>query len=74
MDYNKIMANKWTYSDKNPIVHTLAHWMVEVDYVAANETGVHLQTSDLMVAFENSMFDRNLKDRPFCLYDLAKVF
>jgi hypothetical protein len=42
--------------------------MMGIDDVVANDPDVHLQSSDLVVVFENSMSDHDFKDRPFCLY------
>jgi hypothetical protein len=47
--------------------------MMEIDDVVANDPDVHLQYSDLVVVFGNSMSDRDSKDRPFCLYAWTEV-
>jgi hypothetical protein len=42
--------------------------MMGIDDVVANDHDVHLQSSDLMAIFGNSMFDRDSKAQLFCLY------
>jgi hypothetical protein len=42
--------------------------MMVIDDMIANDPNVHLQPSDLVAIFVNSMSDHDCKDRPFCLY------
>jgi hypothetical protein len=39
--------------------------MMGIDDVVANDPDVHLQSSNLMAFFKNSMSDRDSKDQPF---------
>jgi hypothetical protein len=47
--------------------------MMGIDDVVTNDHDVHLQSSDLVVVFGNSMSDHDSKDRSFCLYAWTEV-
>jgi hypothetical protein len=47
--------------------------MMGIDVVVANDPDAHLQSSDLVTVFENSMSDHDSKDQPFCLYAWTKA-
>jgi hypothetical protein len=71
--YRTIPKPWQTYLDVNPLVHTLACWMMRIDDVVANNLDVHLQSFDLVIVFRNSMSDRDSKDQPFCSYAWTEV-
>jgi hypothetical protein len=58
----------------NNLVHTMAHWMMDLDDVFTNDPAVHLQSSEFMVVSENSMSGRDSKDQPFSSYAYTGVF
>jgi hypothetical protein len=41
--------------------------------MVANDPDVHLQSSDLVTIFGNSISNRDSKDWPFCLYAWTEV-